>query len=98
MSATRRAICELDPAAIPIARSILFFIAIMTTVECPATLPRSGARITPTKNCVIPHALAALSYTPIYISFIAATNTITAAGTPIEREQLQHCSLKSEAS
>lgn len=61
-------------------------------------IARSGARITPTKNCVIPHALAAWSYTPIYISFIAATNTITAAGIPIEREQLQHCSLKSEAS
>ena len=84
----RSSICGLDPTAIPKARSFLLIMAVMTATECSATLPTNATRITPTKNFVTPHALAAWSYTQTCISLNLATNALTTAGTTIEPERL----------
>ena len=82
--ATNNIICRLDPIAISIATSILFFNAIVIAVVCSAAFPIIGINIIPTKDSLKPNLLVIPSTPPtknslsIAIKIVAIINIIIA--------------------
>ncbi|KAI9595789.1 hypothetical protein BDF19DRAFT_440075 [Syncephalis fuscata] len=75
---TSKAICILEPSATPIAKSILFFMAVVTAVICSAALPTIGSRIKPTNVSLKAPPLVIFSMELTSISAWKATKTVTA--------------------
>ena len=71
------------PTAMFTARSILFFIATSTAVECSAALPITATTITPTKILLMPIEWTAPSMELTRISLIQATPIVATASTMI---------------
>ena len=74
--ATNSAIWMLEPIAMFSARSIWFFIATSTAVECSAALPITATTITPTNTSVSPSTCEVSSTAPTSISLIHATSAV----------------------
>mmetsp|Transcript_43531 Transcript_43531/g.123186 ORF Transcript_43531/g.123186 Transcript_43531/m.123186 type:complete len:262 (+) Transcript_43531:393-1178(+) len=60
-----------DPTAMPMARSILFFIAAVTAVVCSTAFPTKGRMITPMKVCGMPECRLYSSISPTRNSELA---------------------------
>ena len=79
--ATNSAIWMPLPTAMLTARSIWFFIATSTAVECSAALPTIATTITPTNTELMPNEWAACSAESTSSSLITATPTVAAIST-----------------
>jgi hypothetical protein len=73
---TNSAICVPDPAAMPIDKSILPFLARTTALLCSAAFPTIPTIIAPTNNSPNPNCLLVSSTDPTSTSLTAITPTI----------------------